>query len=812
MSALGGLTVVDLSTGRAAALASMFLADNGARVVRLVSEDWQVLRQPDIFALYDRGKEVARLDPTWDADAFADWVAVADVVLDDDAPASALRSRLGLDSLTARHAHLVHCSITAYGPRGPLRDEPADHDLVAARMGILASQPSYRRGPIHVAHPVAYIGAGLLATMGVSAALFQRERTGRGRRVETSLMAGALLYTPKAVGPNVPVRPMNMTPQGGGPFYSIFECADGEWLQIGCIHSGFVDLAATVIGVADVIASTPEFGDGRWPRSEEARRRLFDIVAEAIRKRPSWEWVRLLQAADVPCDLSQAVEDAIGNPQIVHNGMVLALDDPLLGWVEMAGLPIGLSATPGRVRGPRAGGISLGTPSRPRGQAPRPSAIEGDGGRLVGAGSSGTRSPQPSPIEGDGGRWRGMGSFGTLSRSGGQAPQPSPIETQGERSVEAGTDVSLPLAGVRIMEMTNVIAGPVAGRLLADLGADMIKFESLDGDISRPAGGAGFIAFNANKRSVSANTRTDQGKRIARSLAASADAILANMRPGAMDRMGLDADTLGELNPSMVQTHVTAYGWDGPYAQRPGVDPIAQAITGLQHAQGGYNGPPVYLSALAPCDYTGGALGALGTILGLLAKARFGVGQKVNTNLLSAGVVMGVDGFLKHAGKEPRKLPDRDQIGTGPLRRLYQVSDGWVYVAADQMDQGDGPVEQAAVELAEDLRELTVSGALELLRSRGMPSAPVVDRYAQLFDADPQAAANDMVAELQHPTFGVVTLSGNLVSFDGGNTLPVRSTPLLGEHTREVLSELGYAPEVISDLHSEGIVKTELPV
>ena len=106
-----------------------------------------------------------------------------------------------------------------------------------------------------------------------------------------------------------------------------------------------------------------------------------------------------------------------------------------------------------------------------------------------------------------------------------------------------------PLSGVRIMEITNVIAGPVAGRLLADLGAEMVKFESLDGDISRPAGGAGFISYNTNKLSVSVNTRTDEGKEVARRLAATSDAILANMRPGATDRMGLDSATLKGSQP-----------------------------------------------------------------------------------------------------------------------------------------------------------------------------------------------------------------------------------------------------------------------
>ena len=589
--ALGGITVVDVSSGLAAALASMMLADNGARVIRVALRDEDVVRNRDIFAVYDRGKEVARLDaddPNSPA-LLRDLRAGADVLLDDFAPSSPLRERLGIDGMRDGNDSLVHCSITAYGARGPLRDEPADHDLVAARMGILGSQPSNRGGAVYVAHPVAYVGAALLACMGICAALFRRERTGKGSRVETSLMAGALLYTPKAVSDSLPPRPIRMTPQGGGPFYSVFECADGEWIQIGCIHSGFVDLAAAVIGVAGDIAANPEFGDGRWPRTESARKRLFDMVADKLRSRPSAEWIADLRAADVPCDVVRTAEQAMSDAQILHNGLVQEVDDPLLGKTRMIGLPIALSETPGFVRS------------------------EGRG----------ARSERPS-----------------------QPIAPKSAETpEASSQTDTPTPHSSPLAGVRIMEMTNVIAGPVAGRLLADLGADMIKFESPYGDISRPAGGAGFVAFNTNKRSVSVNTKTADGQEIARRIAATSDAILANMRPGATDRMGLDRETLAALNPRLIESHITAYGWDGPYSQRPGVDPIAQAITGLQRAQGGYGGPPVYLSALAPCDYTGGALGALGTILALLARERTGIAQRANTNLLAAGALMCADGF-----------------------------------------------------------------------------------------------------------------------------------------------------------------------
>ena len=769
-SALDGITVIDLSTGLAGALASMFLADNGARVVRVAFRDEDVVRAPGIFAVYDRGKEALRLDPDSDSGILRDLFASADIVLDDFAPGSTLGAQLGIDDLRSGNGGLVHCSITAYGSDGPLKDEPADHDLVAARTGILASQPSYRGGPIHVVHPIAYVGAGLLAALGICAAIYRREKTGIGARVETSLMAGTLLYTPKAVSEAIPVRNVLPSPQGGGPFYSVFECADGKWLQIGCIHSGFVDLASAVIGVADVIATTPEFGDGRWPVTEDARRRLFDIVADRIRTRPSNEWIEELWAADVPCDLTKSVQDAMSDEQIIHDGLVDQVDDPALGPTEMLGLPIKLTQTPGQIRGPRA---------RRDGFETRPYTEQ--------VGGSHSRHSRES----------GNSQLSRHSREGG-----NPGAGRGAHS--------LPLSGIRIMEMTNVIAGPVAGRLLADLGAEMVKFESLDGDISRPAGGAGFISYNTNKISVSVNTRTDEGKEVARRLAATSDATLANMRPGATDRMGLDSETLERLNPGLVQSHVTAYGWDGPYSHRPGVDPIAQAITGLQHSQGGYDGPPVYLGALAPCDYTGGALGALATVLGLLARERLGIAQRVNTSLLAAGALVCADGFMRYEGMSPRPLPDSDQYGVGPLRRVYSVSDGWIAVAADSPVPGL-PWLSTSEQAERVLAGMTVSEALGTLRQHDVPCAPIVHNYVTGFFSDPQAESNRMTTELDHPSLGPVKLSGNLVSFNGSTTLPTRPTPLLGQHTSEVLAELGYTPVQISELYELGVVKTESP-
>src|SRR4029450_11552955 len=144
-----------------------------------------------------------------------------------------------------------------------------------------------------------------------------------------------------------------------------------------------------------------------------------------------------------------------------------------------------------------------------------------------------------------------------------------------------------PLKGIRVLEITNLIAGPTAGRLLADLGADVIKFEPLDGDMSRPIGRTYFFNLNAHKRSMSVNTRTPEGKEVAQKVAATADVLLDNTQPGATERMGIGPEVLKTLNPHIIETHVTGYGWRGPYAHRPGIDPLAQALMGLQRAQGG---------------------------------------------------------------------------------------------------------------------------------------------------------------------------------------------------------------------------------
>jgi crotonobetainyl-CoA:carnitine CoA-transferase CaiB-like acyl-CoA transferase len=794
-SALDGITVLDLTDGPAGALVTMLLCDHGARVIRVVDIHNTALRRGG-YLVWDRGKECVRLDlarigpPQQHGGSSATTgqtgsegpVAVyerlirsADVLVEDFPPSSSRRSLVHFDWLSALNPRLVHCAITAYGKHGPLKDDPPIDDLVLARLGILASQPGFRPAPVHVVHPLPTVGAALLAAQGIVAALLAREKTGLGRQVETSLMAGALLYHPKVTGEKLAPNTFQTNPAGSAPFYSLYECADGTWIQLGCVHAGFVATAAAVMGIQYVLEE-PRFGGGRMPPTSEAELELRAIIAQAIRTRPYEAWAKIFEEADVPFARVRTTEESMDDPQVQANAMLVELQDPEVGPLAQMGVPVQLSATPGRVKGPR-------------------------------------QLPGDQPV--------------ALSASGADTPPSSASLYRSQEPFDP------PLKGVRVLEITNLIAGPTAGKLLAALGADVIKMEPLDGDMSRPIGRTYFFNLNMHKRSLSVNTRTPEGQEVAQKVAATADVLLANLRPHATDRMGIGPDVLRKLNPRLIETHVTGFGWSGPYAHRPGIDPLAQALMGLSRAQGGLENPPVFAAQLAPTDFTAGALGALGTVLALFVRERTGVVQRVDTNLLNGGIILSSEWFTRYAGKPLRRLADKGQYGLDACHRLYRVSDGWLYVVAETPEErralgraldcegllpdqastperhpNAAPLAQALVERCAVLR---LEEGLARLQAAGVPCAPALDGQSEVFLNDPHAAANDMVATHRHPVIGQMRVARHYVRFGHTAVVPGRPTPLLGEHTREVLQEAGFTALAIAALYAQGVVKTEEP-
>src|SRR4029434_3420070 len=202
-----------------------------------------------------------------------------------------------------------------YGKNGPWKDEPPIDDLVMARMGILGSQPGFRPPPVHVVHPLPRVGAAILAAQGITASLLAREKTGLGRTVDTSLMAGALVYHPKLTGDKLLPNVFQTHPSGSAAFYSVYECADGNWVQLGCVHVGFITTAATVMGIKDVVQES-RFNNGRPPQDSEADRDLRAIVAQVVRTMSYAEWAQLFDAADVPFAQARLTEESLDDPQV----------------------------------------------------------------------------------------------------------------------------------------------------------------------------------------------------------------------------------------------------------------------------------------------------------------------------------------------------------------------------------------------------------------------------------------------------------------------------------------------------------------
>ena len=589
--------------------------------------------------MLDRGKESVFLDldgaledttasvprnggPLADFDAL---VGMADVLVDTYSPSSAFQSLVDYWRLEEKNPGLVRCSITAYGQHGPHRGEPPLDDLVMARTGILTAQPAFRPGPVHVVHPIPSIGAAMLATQGTVAALIARERTGMGRHVNTSLMGGVLANAPKAQSERLkPWSGRQQRPTGDWPFYSVFRCSDGRWLQIGCIHDGFVNRAVDALGIRDSVSDI-DIGTRYSQPSEENRAKAYDIVARAFATRPMAEWAQAMEDADVPYAPILSTDDAVSDSQAIHNEMFVEIEDPKLGRTTQVGLPVKLLKTPGAVTAP----------------APRPGEH--------------TETVLADP------------------RAAGAMPRRHP------QSRSSGP-VGPPLEGVKVLGIDNVIAGPMATRLLADLGADVVKLEPPGGEISRPSGSSQFSSFNCNKRSVAVNGKEPDGQEIVRRLGrvggrhlreyalrrrGAHRALSRGARPAESDR-GLHPHHRLRLQRALLpQARPRPAGpGHGRASGRPGrawtIPPSIWACSPRQ-------------TTLRRCS------ARWARSWRLFARARTSVGQRTETCLLNAGILVALMGRDRSG--------DSGQYGRHALSRLYETGKGWLYVVVESEDE-----------------------------------------------------------------------------------------------------------------------------
>ncbi|WP_159588187.1 CaiB/BaiF CoA transferase family protein [Chelativorans xinjiangense] len=392
------------------------------------------------------------------------------------------------------------------------------------------------------------------------------------------------------------------------------------------------------------------------------------------------------------------------------------------------------------------------------------------------------------------------------------------------------------LSGIRVLDCSIAMAGPFAAQRLGDLGADVIKVEPVKGEWQRhvSAGGAkgnrvnvSFLSLNRNKRSLAIDLKSEEGRKILLDLVKTADVFLQNYRPGVAKRLGVDYETLLKLNPRLVYVSMSGYGESGPYVDRPGQDLVLQAMSGAMLSAGRKGEAPTpagqYLvDAVTAYTAFEGALAAL------FHRERTGEGQRVDVNMLDAITtiqmqelsVFTVGGKKQERSAEPHAhVYIRAPYGTfatkdgyiviafPPLKTLGEIIGEESFLTMDDEVDSWSRRDEIFAKTREKLTGKTSAGWLALFAEADIWAGPVYG-YEDLVN-DPQISHNRTFVEYEHPTEGRVKTPGFAIKFSKTPSRVERGAPLAGEHTREVLKDLGYPDEEIDRLESEGIVATE---
>jgi crotonobetainyl-CoA:carnitine CoA-transferase CaiB-like acyl-CoA transferase len=472
------------------------------------------------------------------------------------------------------------------------------------------------------------------------------------------------------------------------------------------------------------------------------------------------EWLEILRAADVPVGPVGRREDWLASELIANNDMRVVMPDAERGPVEMPGVPIKLKQTAGSVRHLVQ------------------DASEADVDRFLVA---------PAAV-------------------------PPPAATAPKTA---------PLAGIRVLDLGTVIAGAYCNAILANLGAEVVKVESAEGDPWRDRG-IGFTAFNRGKRGLVVDLKQPAGRDVFLDLARQADVVLDNYRLGVRDRLGIGHDAVRAVNPRLISGSITTYGSRGEETRRPGFDPLLQARSGLMAAQGGDGDQPVF-HIIAVNDFASAAMASFGVIAALNARERTGEGQVLETSLTNQSAMFQCGDLTTWPGAPTPIKGSRDCLGVAALDRFYACADNWILIACGTPAEAEAlagalgnPEWAAAFDMMREPRDgalasllearlalMTVADALAVLRAVGVRATPAQEGDEVL--ADPWLQANRFLDELRETPFGPV-VNRPYAGFSRSVAGYSRPDPGLGEHSFEVLADWGIDPDRIAQLGEDGVV------
>lgn len=773
---LAGICVLDLGAHPGAALGSMVLADFGATVTAVVLSGGQIEGHPAAPMML-RGKRVLGAAA---GVAFDEALASADVVIttlgpDDKAPVLSPRQ--------------IHLNISGWGMQGPYAHYPMSEGLVAAKSGRMAGfeGQNSRRGPVYSAVQVATFSAGQIAVQGVLAALLVRARTGKGQRVETSLLQAIMPYDTSAfMRAQLEVRyPQYLPPEPVSEKqarinYQPLQAKDGRWMQQGNLLDHLFKSFLKVAGLMEAIPEAERKKAGTaW--SKDTAEMMRAAIMKRIREKNAVEWIAAFKAdGNVAVAAYQSTQEALDDPDFIVSGAVVDVQHPKHGALRWLGPAAHMEATPATIT------------VDPK-QAPAASA------------SIAVKAHAPATGKG-------------------------------------------PLSGITILEFASIIATPMGVSMLGDLGARIIKVEPIGGDPGRRADGAmaagiGAIKYNVGKQSICIELKSPKGREILDRLLPKADLIAHNFRPGVPDKLGFGYERAKTFNPKVVWLSANGFGPTAPSADSPCSHPIAGALSGGAIYQAGGGMPPpatddidallegarrmMRANEVNPDPSTAMIVATAG-MLGLYAMRERGTGQRINVDMMLANAWANFDDALRYAGKPSRAAVDSEGFGLHALYRLYPCASGWVFIAV--RGEANFSALCAALGLAADARfaddksrrandaalaeqigvALKKAGAAaweQKLSHLGCVEAGG-PQNGEFWLPDLHIRANGFVRPTPHKRYGEIHRHGPLMAFSAAE---MRCGPgvLAGEHVDELLAELGYDAAAIAALRTEGVVWSE---
>lgn len=737
--ALEDVVVLDAGTEMWSSFAAALMGDFGADVIRI--EDLSTPRRdPDrdgrhprerIDAeaeLVQRNKRSIALEPTTaeGRDALERLVQSADVFLT-DLPVPVLEKRgWTYDDLRRANPGLVHVRGSGFGPQGPDRDLPALDELAAARTGVMPTLPQPGQPPIYTATGQMYTA--VMLAFGAMLALHERSRSGEGQQVDASLFGGNLYAASLMLDAYLAMRDDRLSqpvsrldagnPMSGGGLS--YPTSDGRWITLTMPDSDrWWPAFSELIGVA---TDDPRF-DTHDKRCGDGRRELMQIIETVFSKETGAHWREQFAAYRLSADVMEKYDYPSGDDQAKLNRFVLDLDHPTYGVFQSLGFPLHLSNSPARLH---------------------------------------TLAP-----------CRGQHTDEVLAEVDAASPASAP-----PAAAEPGSAATA-LDGIRVLDLTVWLQGPVCAQHLADFGAEVIHVERpVTGDQARGVRSINaipiadwnqyFLVVNRNKKSMAIDLKNEAGRDLLYKLVEQSDVFLWNQGLGSLAGLGLDYETLSSINPRLVYATNSGYGHLG--VERPAFDMTVQALTGIMTRQSEPGQPPVYLG-LGAGDVYGGLLSALGIMLALHERERTGLGQYVDASLYGAQLFLAAPTLQPFLATGDRFYADQQprRGARNPLWNRYPGADRWMFVCLDNTDANWAALCDAigAGDLAADARFSTADGRsgdtgalvdaldavlrerpaaewVERMRAAGIPAAQVND-FRDVAD-DEQAWANGYFA------------------------------------------------------------------